>query len=80
LHKAQNTKTKVQRPKTKNHLKIADPENLWLRKDGALLITVRDNARLRIVTPDGIINTLAGKGPTSRHDYYGPISLPTAEP
>lgn len=59
---------------------IADPENLWLRKDGALLITVRDNARLRIITPDGIINTLAGKGPTSRHDYYGPISLPTVEP
>lgn len=58
---------------------IADPENLWVREDGALLITVRDNARLRIVTPDGIINTLAGKGPTSRHDYYGPISLPTVE-
>lgn len=59
---------------------IADPENLWLRKDGALLITVRDNARLRIVTSDGIINTLAGKGPTSMHDYYGPITIPSVEP
>ena len=59
---------------------IADPENLWMRKDGSLLISVRDNARLRIITPDGIINTLAGKGPTSLHDYYGPITIPSVEP
>lgn len=59
---------------------IADPENLWVRQDGAILISVRDNARLRIVSPDGIINTFAGRGPTSSHDYYGPISLPTVEP
>ena len=59
---------------------IADPENLWFRKDGSLLISVRDNARLRIVSPDGIINTLAGKGPTSMHDYYGPITIPSVEP
>jgi len=59
---------------------IADPENLWVRKDGSILMTVRDNARLRIVSPDGIINTLAGRGPTSSHDYYGPISLPPVEP
>lgn len=59
---------------------IADPENILVRKDGSILITVRDNARLRIVSPDGIINTFAGKGPTSRHDYYAPISLPPVEP
>jgi hypothetical protein len=59
---------------------IADPENLWVRKDGSILISVRDNARLRIVSQEGIINTFAGRGPTSRHDYYGPISLPTVEP
>jgi len=59
---------------------IADPENLWMRKDGSLLISVRDNARLRIITPDGIINTLAGKGPTSLHDYYGPITILSVEP
>ena len=59
---------------------IADPENLWVRKDGSILISVRDNARLRIVSPDGIINTLAGKGPTSMHDYYGPITIPSVEP
>lgn len=59
---------------------IADPENLWFRKDGSLLISVRDNARLRIVSPDGIISTLAGKGPTSMHDYYGPITIPSVEP
>ena len=59
---------------------IADPEGLWIRKDGSILISVRDNARLRIITPDGIINTLAGRGPTSFHDYYGPISIPSVEP
>lgn len=59
---------------------IADPENLWFRKDGSLLISVRDNARLRIVSPDGIITTLAGKGPTSVHDYFGPITIPSVEP
>ena len=59
---------------------IADPENLWIRKDGSILISVRDNARLRIITPDGIISTLAGKGPTSIHDYYGPITIPSVEP
>ena len=59
---------------------IADPENLWVRKDGSILISVRDNARLRIISPDGIINTLAGKGPTSLHDYYGPITIPSVEP
>ena len=59
---------------------IADPEGIWVRKDGSILIAARDNARLRIVSPDGIINTLAGKGPTSRHDYFAPIQLPTVEP
>lgn len=59
---------------------IADPENIWVRKDSSILISVRDNARLRIIAPDGIIMTFAGKGPTSRHDYYGPISIPSVEP
>jgi len=59
---------------------IADPENIWLRKDGSILITARDNSRLRIVSPSGIINTFAGKGPTNRHSYFAPIRLPTVEP
>lgn len=59
---------------------IADPESLWVRKDGSLLISARDNARLRIVSPDGIIRTFAGKGPTGKHSYFAPISLPTVEP
>ena len=59
---------------------IAAPENLWVRKDGSILISVRDNARLRIVSPEGIISTLAGKGPTSMHEYYGPITIPSVEP
>lgn len=63
-----------------SHAQIADPESLRVRKDGSVLISVRDNARLRIITPDGIINTLAGKGPTSVHDYYSPITIPSVEP
>ena len=59
---------------------IADPENLWVRKDGSILISARDNSRLRIVSPDGIINTFAGKGPTDKHTYFAPIRLPTVEP
>jgi sugar lactone lactonase YvrE len=59
---------------------IADPENIWVRKDGSILIAARDNSRLRIVSTDGIINTFAGKGPTGKHSYFAPISLPTVEP
>ena len=59
---------------------IADPENILVRKDGSILISVRDNARLRVVSREGIINTLAGKGPTSMHNYYGPITIPSVEP
>ena len=59
---------------------IADPESIWVRKDGSILISARDNARLRIVSSDGIINTFAGKGPTGQHSYFAPISLPTVEP
>jgi sugar lactone lactonase YvrE len=59
---------------------IADPENLWIRKDGSILITVRDNARLRIISPDGIINTFAGRGPTREHAYDTTVRLPPVEP
>ena len=59
---------------------IADPEGIWVRKDGSILISARDNSRLRIVSPDGIINTFAGKGPTKAHDYFAPISLPPVDP
>jgi len=59
---------------------IADPENLWLRKDGSLLISVRDNSKLRIISPDGIIKSVAGKGPTSKHIYFSPIRLTPVEP
>jgi trimeric autotransporter adhesin len=48
---------------------LADPENLLVRRDGALLITARDNARVRIITPDGKINTWAGRGPSAKHRY-----------
>lgn len=59
---------------------IADPESLLVRKDGSILISARDNSRLRLVSPDGVISTFAGKGPTSKHDYFAPITLPTVEP
>ena len=59
---------------------IADPENIWVRRDGSILISARDNARLRIISPDGIINTFAGRGPTKVHEYFAPISLPPVDP
>jgi serine/threonine-protein kinase len=54
---------------------IADPENLWIRPDGSILIAVQDNSRLRLITPDGLIRTFAGKGPTRAHRYTSPIRL-----
>jgi len=59
---------------------IADPENIWVRKDGSILISARDNGRVRIISSDGRISTFAGIGPTSTHDYFAPISLPAATP
>ena len=59
---------------------IADPEGVWVRKDGSILISARDNARLRIVSPDGIMHTFAGKGPTKVHEYFAPVSLPPVDP
>jgi len=59
---------------------IADPENVWVRRDGSILISARDNARLRIISPDGIISTFAGRGPTKVHDYFAPIRLPPVDP
>lgn len=59
---------------------IADPENILIRMDGSVLISARDNSRLRYVSPDGIISTFAGRGPTSKHNYFAPISLPSVEP
>ncbi len=59
---------------------IADPENIWVRKDGTILISARDNSRLRIVFPDGTINSFAGRGPTAQHSYFAPIRLPPVEP
>jgi sugar lactone lactonase YvrE len=49
--------------------RIADPENMWLRADGSLLITMGDNSRVRIITPAGVINTWAGRGPSAKHKY-----------
>jgi sugar lactone lactonase YvrE len=59
---------------------IADPENILVRRDGSILISARDNSRLRIISPNGIINTFAGKGPTNRHSYFAPIKLPAVGP
>jgi serine/threonine-protein kinase len=59
---------------------IADPENILVRQDGSVLISARDNSRLRIISPNGIISTFAGKGPTDRHSYFAPIKLPAVEP
>jgi len=48
---------------------IADPENMLFRPDGSMLISARDNSRVRVITPDGRINTWAGRGPSYMHQY-----------
>ncbi len=59
---------------------IADPENILIRRDGSVLITARDNSRVRAISPDGVISTFAGRGPTRRHNYFAGIRLPAVEP
>jgi sugar lactone lactonase YvrE len=54
---------------------IADPENICVRKDGTIIITVRDNARVRVIDANGNISTFAGRGPTTKHEYFAPIRL-----
>jgi DNA-binding beta-propeller fold protein YncE len=41
---------------------LSDPENLFLRDDGALLVTEGDNRRVRLLRPDGTLDTFAGSG------------------
>jgi mucin-19 len=41
---------------------IGDPAGIAVDRFGNLLIVDRDNSRIRKVTPDGIINTVAGNG------------------
>ncbi len=39
---------------------LNDPENLWLRRDGSLLVADGDNGQVRRIDPDGRIRTFAG--------------------
>ncbi len=43
------------------HAQVNDPESLWIRPDGSVLVTDRGNARVRLVSPSGIISTWAGR-------------------
>lgn len=49
---------------------IADPENIWIRRNGIILISARDNARVRSISLDGTIHTWAGRGPSAEHSYF----------
>jgi hypothetical protein len=49
---------------------IADPENILVRRDGTILISARDNARIRSISLDGTIQTWAGRGPSAEHPYF----------
>lgn len=42
--------------------RISDPENIWVSDDGSLLVTDSENGRVRLVSPAGIISTVAGVG------------------
>jgi sugar lactone lactonase YvrE len=46
---------------------LNDPENIWIRRDGSILITDGDNGRVRRVSPDGQVSTFAGSGVSPDH-------------
>jgi DNA-binding beta-propeller fold protein YncE len=46
---------------------LNDPENIWLRPDGSILITDGDNGRVRQVSPGGRVSTFAGSGVSPDH-------------
>jgi len=41
---------------------LNDPENLILRSDGSILITDGGNGRVRMMKPNGLVETFAGRG------------------
>lgn len=41
---------------------LNDPHRLAVGPDGSVFVTDQGNARVRVITPDGIIRTLAGNG------------------
>lgn len=55
---------------------LDDPENLWLRADGSLLISDGDNGQVRRVDPQGRIDTFAGAPPAPAGS--GPGGAPLA--
>lgn len=48
------------RPATEAHLR--QPTDVWVEPDGTLTIADRSNHRIRQVSPDGVIRTIAGNG------------------
>jgi sugar lactone lactonase YvrE len=52
---------------TRTEVLLNDPENIWVRRDGSLLITDGDNGRVRRLGPDGRVSTIAGRGISADH-------------
>lgn len=44
------------------HAQLNDPENILIRRDGSIVITDGDNGRVRVITTDGLVQTIAGRG------------------
>lgn len=57
---------------------LNDPEYLWLDEGGTLFITDGDNHRVRQVTPDGVISTIAGIGSQKADDTEAKRSAPSS--
>ena len=48
-------------PIPQGQARLNDPEGVWVRRDGTLLITDGDNGKVRVVSSAGMMETLAGR-------------------
>ena len=52
--------------------RLNDPEGVWVRPDGTVLVSDADNGRVRALSPSGTVETLAGSAVTTRYTRIAP--------